>query len=256
MARIRSLKPEFWDDRKLARSTCRDARMLYMGLWGQADEHGRLNGDPLWLKGRIFPYDDDVQPDDVGALLDQLEDAGRVQRYEVDGDPYLFLPKLAKHQRLETAKVAPKYPAPPGNTGDDSPEDFSDDSARDSDDSAPSADESSLSYGAGSKEQVASPRRADETAPSRGGAGDDGFDAFWAGYPRKEAKRKAEQAWRGALKRADRDTIMAGLERFRFPEDRQFIPLPASWLNADRWADQPPPTGGKPSSSLPPWELQ
>lgn len=65
------------------------------------------------------------------------------------------------------------------------------------------------------------------------------FDEFYAAYPRKEAKRKAEQAYRAALKRADHDTIMAGLRRFRFPDDRTFTPLPASWLNADRWADEP-----------------
>ena len=65
------------------------------------------------------------------------------------------------------------------------------------------------------------------------------FAEFYAAYPRKEAKRKADQAYRAALKRADHDTIMAGLARFPFSDDRKFVPLPASWLNADRWADEP-----------------
>ena len=42
MARIRSVKPEFWTDRKLARCTSRDARLLYIALWNISDEHGRL----------------------------------------------------------------------------------------------------------------------------------------------------------------------------------------------------------------------
>jgi hypothetical protein len=64
------------------------------------------------------------------------------------------------------------------------------------------------------------------------------FADFYDAYPRKEAKRKAEQAWRAAIKRADPAVIMAGLEKFQFSPDRHFIPLPASWLNAERWADE------------------
>jgi hypothetical protein len=108
MARIRSLKPEFWHDRKLARQTSRDARMLYMGLWNHADEWARANGDIAVVKGLIFPYD----RVNIDALLSELVSAGVVMRYEVDGDPFLFLPNLSKHQRLEPAKVASKFPSP------------------------------------------------------------------------------------------------------------------------------------------------
>ena len=107
MARIRSIKPEFWDDRKLAKRASRDARLLYIALWNLADEWGRLNGDPQWIKGQVFSYDDDLNADAIGKLLEELENPalGAVIAYEADGDPYLFLPKLAKHQRLEPEKV-------------------------------------------------------------------------------------------------------------------------------------------------------
>jgi hypothetical protein len=75
--------------------------------------------------------------------------------------------------------------------------------------------------------------------------GDDGFDRFWAAYPRKEAKRKAEQAWRSAIKRAKPAVILDGLARFHFRDDPQFIPHPATWLNQDRWADQPALPGAR-----------
>lgn len=114
MARIRSLKPEFWLDRKLARKLSRDERMLYMGLWNQADEHGRALGDPVVVKGAIFPYDDDLTIDVIDRMLDRLDSAGGVvQRYEVDGDPYLFLRKLGNHQRLEPNKSKSRHPEPP-----------------------------------------------------------------------------------------------------------------------------------------------
>jgi hypothetical protein len=148
VARIRSIKPEFWDDRKLARSTSRDARMLYMALWNQSDEHARCNGDPDWLKGRAFPYDDDVTPAIVDRWLEELAVAGRIVRYEVDGDPFLYVPKLPNHQRLEPAKAASRIPAPP----DPSPAQiFSDESARDAD----PPEQLAPLYVAGSREQVA-----------------------------------------------------------------------------------------------------
>lgn len=112
MARMRSIKPEFWDDRKLARSTSRDARLLYIALWNQSDEHSRLNGDTVWLKGHVFPYDDDVEITQIDVWLDQLEGAGRIERYRVGGDPFIYLPKLAKHQRLDTDKVQSRLPSP------------------------------------------------------------------------------------------------------------------------------------------------
>jgi hypothetical protein len=75
--------------------------------------------------------------------------------------------------------------------------------------------------------------------------GDELFDRFWAAYPRKDAKRKAEQAWRSAIKREKPDVILAGLARFRFEPDPKWIPYPASWLSQDRWADEPPVPGAR-----------
>lgn len=91
MARIRSIKPEYWSDRSIARQLSRDARLLYIALWNFSDEHGRLPGDPRWVKGNCLPYDDDLGPEAVEQLLKELAAAGKVIGYEADGDPYLFL---------------------------------------------------------------------------------------------------------------------------------------------------------------------
>lgn len=180
MARIRSVKPEYWDDRKLAKRTSRDARLLYIALWNLADEHGRLNGDPQWIKGQVFSYDDDLDASAIAKMLEELEApaVGAVMAYEVDGDPYLFLPKLAKHQRLEPEKVKSRLPDPPGpgapepppdtpqsESGADESERRADESARDPDESepdakgsAPHADKPALLYVAGSMEHGAGGR--------------------------------------------------------------------------------------------------
>jgi hypothetical protein len=160
------VKPEFWDDRKLARRTSRDARLLYIALWNLADEHGRLNGDPQWIKGQAFSYDDDLDASAVAKLLEELAApaVGAVVAYEDDGDPYLFLPKLARHQRLEPEKVRSRLPAPPEPVQAD-PAARADQSERRADQSGPGADPSgsgadspALLYGAGSRGQVAGGR--------------------------------------------------------------------------------------------------
>lgn len=173
MARIRSIKPEFWDDRKLARLASRDARLLYIGLWNLSDEWKRLNGDPQWIKGQIFPYDDDIDASAVSKLLAELENPqlGAVMAYEADGDPYLYLPKLGRHQRLEPEKVKSRLPEPPGDdppdcdpppagsvNGADSSAPRADSSAQDADLAAHGAEKVSLLYVAGSMEQGAGSR--------------------------------------------------------------------------------------------------
>jgi hypothetical protein len=116
MARIRSVKPEFWQDEDMG-ALSRDARLLYIGCWNLADEHSRLRGDARYLKGQLFPYDDDLMPADVERLVVELTTAGKARRYRVGKGTYLFLPTLARHQRLETAKVPSRLPTPDEDEG-------------------------------------------------------------------------------------------------------------------------------------------
>lgn len=231
MARIRSVKPEFWNDRRLARLS-RDARLLYIALWNLSDEHGRLHGDARYIKGHALPYDDDLDLDAVDELIDELEEHGRVQRYEHDGDPYLYLPNLAKHQRLEADKQASRLPEPPSSDLDAGK------SAESPDKSVP-ADESSgeivAKQVAGSREQVAG-------TPAPVAALPDRFSEFWQAYPRRTARGAAVKAWKSAMKKQDPDTIIVAASAFAtstLGTDPKFIPHPASWLNAERWADEP-----------------
>lgn len=55
MARSRMIKPEFWDDEKLA-SISRDARLTFIGLWNHSDDFAVVKGHASWLKNKIFSY--------------------------------------------------------------------------------------------------------------------------------------------------------------------------------------------------------
>lgn len=71
------------------------------------------------------------------------------------------------------------------------------------------------------------------------------FAEFYAAYPRKVGKGAAAKAYAKATKDTDPAAILAGLRnavevwRATGTEDR-FIPHPATWLNAGRWADEQP----------------
>lgn len=72
---------------------------------------------------------------------------------------------------------------------------------------------------------------------------DDLFDRFWRLYPRKIDKPGSKRKFKKALKTATAMEISFGLKRWlaHWDEvDPQFIPHPATWLNQQRWNDEPP----------------
>ena len=58
MARIRSIKPEFWSSESIT-NLSREARLVYIGLWCFADDEGRFRAQLGVLAGQLFPEDDD-----------------------------------------------------------------------------------------------------------------------------------------------------------------------------------------------------
>ena len=68
----------------------------------------------------------------------------------------------------------------------------------------------------------------------------DDFEAFWAAYPRKTAKADARKAFSRAAKKTTAPEMLGGLERAKAGwVDANFIPHPATWLNGERWQDEP-----------------
>ncbi|MEJ6490784.1 hypothetical protein PQI23_13740 [Leucobacter sp. USCH14] len=97
LARIRTIKPEFWTDGAMIRLPI-EVRLFYIGLWNFACDRGHLEDDPLGLKLRILPAD----PVDSDSLVQQLVDAGRLRRATASGKAYLEIPSFADHQRVDT----------------------------------------------------------------------------------------------------------------------------------------------------------
>lgn len=68
------------------------------------------------------------------------------------------------------------------------------------------------------------------------------FDDFWKAYPRKVGKGAARKSFMKALSITSSEKIMRAVNEFRrncIGRDPQFICHPATWLNQERWDDEP-----------------
>jgi uncharacterized protein YdaU (DUF1376 family) len=64
------------------------------------------------------------------------------------------------------------------------------------------------------------------------------FNAFYSMYPKKVNKGHAIKAYDKALKKADHETIMAGLKCYIATNPGQYTQNPSTWLNAMGWENQ------------------
>lgn len=74
------------------------------------DDYGRGSADPELLKGFLFARRKGTTEKNISDALDKLACAGLIQLYEVDGEPFLYFPTWAKHQRIQTK--CSKFPEP------------------------------------------------------------------------------------------------------------------------------------------------
>lgn len=111
MARIRTIKPEFWEHPKVTRVS-RDARLLFLGLLNEADDEGKLRFSAKKLGGVLFGSDDDVGAEQITDWTAELEREHLVVRYEVDGAPLLLVCGFTEHQRVSHPSPS-RLPNPP-----------------------------------------------------------------------------------------------------------------------------------------------
>jgi hypothetical protein len=89
---------------------------------------------------------------------------------------------------------------------------------------------------------IPNPTRADRKDSCASADAEREFDAWYATYPRKRGKGQAVKAYRAARKKASAATLLAAIEQqatsliARGPD---YCPYPATWLNGERWNDQP-----------------
>lgn len=101
MARIRTIKPDFWEDEKLGAIPIQ-ARLLFIGTWSYADDNGVIRGSAALLKSQIFPYDDNLRIGEVKKWIDALVEARMLIPLSYKGASYYVIRTFRSHQRIDT----------------------------------------------------------------------------------------------------------------------------------------------------------
>ena len=110
MARIRTIKPEFWEDEKLAKLPVY-ARLLFIGTWNFADDNGALLANPVLMKSHIFPYED-IGISTISEWIDILVENGMLIRTTYNGKDYLVIRKFLIHQKINRKSIRINIPLP------------------------------------------------------------------------------------------------------------------------------------------------
>ena len=96
--RIRTVKPEFWQNEELA-ACSPETRLLAIGLLNHADDEGYFKAHPALVKAAIFPFSDDAL--NVGGLLAELSTVGYIRLGTgSDGHAYGHITRFTAHQRV------------------------------------------------------------------------------------------------------------------------------------------------------------
>jgi hypothetical protein len=205
MARIRTIKPEFWQDEKLGPLAPID-RLVFLGLISQADDAGRLVDCPRMLNGLLFPYSED----DCSGSLETLARLGRVCRYtSASGQKLLQIVNWTMHQRVDkpssyvlpapTAEIQePETVTKPSGDSPDTPATHSGDTRAPILDLGPTTNDLHTT-----------------TKPKDVCAFEGDFLTFWERYPLKVGKKAALKAYQ-ARRRAGvtAEQITEGLTRY------------------------------------------
>lgn len=106
MARIRTIKPEFWGDEKL--SPCSPmTRLVFLGLISMADDAGRVVDNVKVIDAFIFPETSET----CRGSVDELSAMGRIRRGKTaSGQSIIEITNWSAHQKIEKPNLRAAFP--------------------------------------------------------------------------------------------------------------------------------------------------
>jgi len=176
----------------------------------------------------------------VSALLIDLESAGVFSRTRKG---VIYSRRMTRDEKkAQTARENGKLGGNP-NIGKQT-EIFSSDNPQDNHEDKPRARAASFSTDSNLSEEGRIDRDLNKHSANAKSA--DRFeDEFWPAYPHKVDKAHARAAFDKALRKTTIGEIIIALDRYKAtkPPDRKWC-NPATWLNGERWTDEPSPDDG------------
>jgi len=220
MARARNIKPSFFTSEQVA-DNCPLGRLLFIGLWTQADYKGDVEWKARTLKIQILPWDEC----DIKQLAINLDKSGLIRFYSDGNNTYLNIPNFERHQNphkneREKGSGIPEYSDEMRQRIDLNTLAINPDKSRDKRNSSQSDRADSLllipespnlnpdSLALGSSAVADKPQSMIEIQ----------FDAIWAAYPKREGanpRNKALSAFKARIAEGIKpDDIAAGVSRY------------------------------------------
>lgn len=100
MPRIRTIKPEHWNDRELPNISLQ-AHLLWIGMWNFSDDKGIIDADTLLMKSQIFPRRTEIRTADIDQWIGQLVKARFIIPFTHEGQGYYIHRTFDIHQRID-----------------------------------------------------------------------------------------------------------------------------------------------------------
>ena len=216
--RIRTLKPEFWMHEGLAK--CSEfSRLLAIALLNWADDEGYFMANPILIRGQVFPFEDNSE-----KVQRSLKDLSRVGWIRLGKDNQQravgVVINFPKHQRVDKPKPSTIKPLAI----------FQDESKNDPRTITDESQEEGKGREGKGRDLLSEKSDDMEIAES-----------IYEQYPRKEGRKKGIEAIIKAMKKNKPEFLLERTTAYASAigwKETQFIPLPATWFNGERFKDE------------------
>ncbi|MDO8431334.1 MAG: hypothetical protein Q7S58_02885 [Candidatus Binatus sp.] len=203
------------------------AERLFFRLLVVADDFGRFNSDPSIVRSVCFPLlTDAIKCTRIEKALDELIRSGIARFYLADSKVIGELINFTKFQQPRAKKS--KFPEPASGfvqTFANVREQLH-------------ANVSQKQHGRAATDRYRDRDRGSDLRSDPDPIGEQ-FEQFYSAYPRRQAKREAEVAWRKLNPGEQlREQILDDIRQRYAATEPKFIPLPATYLRGARWTDE------------------
>jgi hypothetical protein len=201
-----------------------------------------VKGNHVFLKNRIFPYDDTLSIKSFEQWMQELQSVRVIIPFHQCDELYYLIRNFLKHQTINRPSIQ-RNPEPPENILEDSrstPGVLPEPSEKIPEDSV------SAHGGLTSEREREREKKNNICAPGRSASHSYSvsFLTFYQKYPLKKSKQKAWLAWKRS--KPDLEVCLKaieaqGSEREKLKKAGQFCPewkYPATWINQGCWEDE------------------
>lgn len=252
MARIRTIKPEFFTSPDTAKASI-EARLFYIALWCWADDWGIGEANMNALLGFAFPEDDEKTRKEIQSLCKEVANTYGTLFYENNGRYFYAIPSWEDHQRTQR-RAQRRNPAPddPESQPDKrihekhAPSVFTQGSSESTqgNDQEGTGEQGNIGTG---EQTISNPPEQETITPNNpapSADASDRFNEFWEAYPKRTGqnpKKPARQKFQKVIKEVDPQKLIDAAQAYGRSEkgnNPKFIAQTITWLNQERWNDE------------------